>query len=473
MARAGMTENGNQTEEGLLLAFYGDDFTGSTDSLEGLAANGVRAMLFQEPPSQEDLERLDGVDAIGVAGASRSMTPSQMAAELPPTFSAINALDPPIIHYKVCSTFDSAPHVGSIGRAIELGQSVFDSSIVPVSQGTQVPSDRHVAFSNLFATYDGRSYRIDRHPIMRDHPVTPMSEGDLRRHLSQQTDESIGRVSVRHLGSDAQATSRFDTVAERNSIMILDATGEGHLHRIGRLLWERARTETGPLFVVGSSGLEHHALVHAWQQAGRIDRDQQLYYKRDPVEKVLVLSGSASATTAKQIDWASEHGFHEIRLDTAGLVDPETARGVRKETVEAVLTAMSSGESVVCYTAKGPHDEAISETKRRFESLDIENTLEARLGQQQGLILRGVIEESNIKRVCVAGGDTSSLSVRELDIHALEAIAPVGPGGPLCRVHADDRRLAGLEIAMKGGQVTTRSDQADYFGVVRNGGAES
>ena len=39
----------------LLLTFYGDDFTGSTDSMEVLSLGGVPTVLFLEPPSHEML----------------------------------------------------------------------------------------------------------------------------------------------------------------------------------------------------------------------------------------------------------------------------------------------------------------------------------------------------------------------------------------------------------------------------------
>ena len=62
----------------LRLAFYGDDFTGSTDALEVLTFAGYRCALFLEPPSIEMLESLGPFDAIRVAGNSRAMTPQDM-----------------------------------------------------------------------------------------------------------------------------------------------------------------------------------------------------------------------------------------------------------------------------------------------------------------------------------------------------------------------------------------------------------
>ena len=101
-----------------LLTYYGDDFTGSTDVIEALARSGIRSALFLEAPRAEQLiGRFAGLSAVGVAGLGRSMTPEQMDAALPPVFEAIRKLGANLFHYKTCSTFDSSPEVGSIGRA--------------------------------------------------------------------------------------------------------------------------------------------------------------------------------------------------------------------------------------------------------------------------------------------------------------------------------------------------------------------
>ncbi|MFC7156883.1 nucleotide-binding domain containing protein [Halomarina halobia] len=174
--------------------------------------------------------------------------------------------------------------------------------------------------------------------------------------------------------------------------------------------------------------------------------------------------------TAAQIDWASENGFRDIRLDTEALVDPNAAATARESAVEVATDALVAGDSVVLYSARGSDDPALKATRRRFRSLGIGGALETRLGREQGEILREVLERTRLRRACVAGGDTSSHAIPRLGIRALEAIAPVGPGAPLCRAHADDPAFDGLEIALKGGQIGTRHEAADYFGVVREGG---
>src|SRR6185436_2640646 len=104
----------SRTSKSLLLAYYGDDFTGSTDVMESLARAGVKTVLFLEPPTKAQIARFPGLLAFGIAGGSRAMSPKQMERELPRAFKALKASGASIVHYKTCSTFDSSPKVGSV-----------------------------------------------------------------------------------------------------------------------------------------------------------------------------------------------------------------------------------------------------------------------------------------------------------------------------------------------------------------------
>jgi len=126
----------SDTRHSLRLAFYGDDFTGSTDALEVLAFAGMQTALLLMPPTPEVLAHFPKLDAVGVAGDSRAMTPAEMDAHLPQVFAALAGCGAPIVHYKVCSTFDSSPGIGSIGRTMEIAQPIFRNSFIPVVGST-------------------------------------------------------------------------------------------------------------------------------------------------------------------------------------------------------------------------------------------------------------------------------------------------------------------------------------------------
>ncbi|WP_018962467.1 four-carbon acid sugar kinase family protein [Sporolactobacillus vineae] len=176
----------------ILLSFYGADFTGSTDAMESLTIHGLPTVLFLDVPDPSLLkERFFYAKCIGVAGNSRSMTPVQMEQELYPIFSKLKALGSDFVHYKVCSTFDSSSLIGNIATVQQLAQKVFKRlAWIPVFAAAP-DLKRYTVFGNHFATMDHETYRLDRHPTMSRHPITPMDEADLRTVLKNQGAEGL------------------------------------------------------------------------------------------------------------------------------------------------------------------------------------------------------------------------------------------------------------------------------------------
>jgi uncharacterized protein YgbK (DUF1537 family) len=186
-------------EQNILLAFYGDDFTGSTDALEFISRAGAKTVLFTEPPTTEQLKSFPDLDAYGVAGKTRALNPDEMERILLPAFEQMKEIGARHIHYKVCSTFDSSPAIGSIGKVVDCGAIVFKNKMVPILGG--MPSlGRYCLFGNLYARLgigsDGKIYRLDRHPSMSKHAVTPADESDLRIHIGKQTGKRIGLIDI-------------------------------------------------------------------------------------------------------------------------------------------------------------------------------------------------------------------------------------------------------------------------------------
>ncbi len=218
-----------------LLAYYGDDFTGSTDVMEVLTFAGVPTVLFLAAPSESDLLRFPEARAIGIAGTARSRSPDWMRANLPATFRALHALGTPILHYKVCSTFDSSPNIGSIGCALDLAFASTGRPWCVLVVGAPALR-RYQAFGTLFAAVDGVAHRLDRHPTMSRHPVTPMGEADLRRHLAEQTSEPIALIDLVAQKSgiaEAILANRPERAA------LFDVIDDQTLAETGRLVWQR------------------------------------------------------------------------------------------------------------------------------------------------------------------------------------------------------------------------------------------
>lgn len=425
---------------GLLLGFYGDDFTGSTDVMEVLTFAGLPTILFLREPTASDLTRFGDYRAVGIAGTARAQTPEWMDENLPRVFQSLTALDPQMVHYKICSTFDSAPHVGSIGRALEIGLRETKARYAPILVAAP-QLKRYQMFGTLFAEAEGVGVRLDRHPTMARHPVTPMAEADLRRHLAEQTDLKTRLVDFLSLSMPESELEKALTGGAR--AIFYDAFDHETIALAGAAIWNDRKRGS---FSVSSSGLQY-ALVEHWRRQGWLQ--PTMPSQRLPeAEQVFVLSGSCAPATAAQIDWAEAQGWTCLRADSF-----DTTAG--NEVVEASLNGLSAGANVVVYTARGPDDPMIA------------NQDADRIGAFLGAVARAVLERTRLKRLVVAGGDTSGAVMGALDVTALTASAPAAPGSPLCTAWGAAPFAEGLTLALKGGQ----RGAPDFFEVCRKGGS--
>jgi uncharacterized protein YgbK (DUF1537 family) len=451
--------------QGPLIAWYGDDFTGSAATMEALTFAGLPAVLFFDIPRPEQLARFPGMRGIGIAGIARSQPPAWMRAHLPPIFRSLRDSGAPLIHYKICSTFDSSPTTGSIGTAIEIGLDMFGNRWIPLI--TAAPAiHRYQAFGNLFATVGGTGYRLDRHPTMSRHPVTPMHEADLGRHLAAQTDLPTGVVDfVAMKGGRADAVLA-QRLADGARILSLDIVDQETLAEAGRLVWEPMGTHREPIqFVVGSQGVDYALIAH-WQSRGLIP-----VVETPPAAKrasrVVAVSGSCSPVTAEQIAWAEAHGFEGIRLDPAAAVDAERWAAELEAGVGRALQALSSGRDPVIFTARGPDDPSVAALSAAVAVAGASaEGVNDRIGHGLGRVLDRIMRTAGIERGIIAGGDTSSHAALALGVYALTALAATVPGAALFKAHSDDPAHRDLELALKGGQMGT----PDYFGRIKAGG---
>ena len=434
-----------------MLAFYGDDFTGSTDALEFLARAGAKTVLFIEPPTAEQLQRYPGINAFGVAGSTRALPPAQMEQILQPAFEQLQKTGARHVHYKVCSTFDSSPHVGSIGRAIEVGATVFKQAFVPVLVAAPVLG-RYSLFGNLFARMgigsNGSIHRLDRHPSMSRHPVTPADESDLRLHLQKQTHKKMGLIDILQLAAPtATIQSNIDyLVGQACEVIFFDALYQEQLYGIGEVIDERANAST--LFSVGSSGIEM-ALGQYWNKNNILQPVQQWAHP-GKAAPLLVLCGSCSPVTANQILYAKSIGFKELLINTAAICNKEE-QALQNE-IDMAVSWLREGHNLIVHTGGA--------TQRQTASLPADV-----LGTALGRIAKKVIAQTGIQRLVIAGGDTSSYAGRALGIEAVEVITPLSPGAPLCKATAPGSPADGLEVNFKGGQV----GGDNYFEVLLNG----
>jgi uncharacterized protein YgbK (DUF1537 family) len=346
---------------------------------------------------------------------------------------------------------------------MDLAASVFANPCIPLL--VAAPSlGRYCLFGNLFAQMgigsNGEIYRLDRHPSMKNHPVTPADESDLRLHLSKQTKQKVGLINILDLEkNDDELNQIFETnIQNGNSVVLIDALYQEQLLKIGKLLDQQVPAN-GALFSVGSSAIEmaiganwaeekKWAPVHSWPDPGM-------------AEPLLVICGSCSPVTYAQINWAKANGFEELILDAKDL---ET-KGMLAHAVQQALSAagsfLTSGKSVVIHT-NGFVDQTTGQTDQQLRQVNVDSE---KIGTILGEIAKQLHETISLKRIVLAGGDSSSYAARAMDIEAVEMIAALVIGAPLCKIHSKNSKLNGLEINFKGGQVGGE----DYFGILREG----
>lgn len=419
----------------LRLAYYADDFTGATDALEQLENAGVRTRLFLEPPSRKALAATPEVEAIGVAGRSRSLPTAKIDAEARLALRMLRELGAAHLHYKVCSTFDSSPDTGSIGRVIDIAAEEFGGPFIPLV--VAAPGlGRWCVFGNLFASYgigaDTPAYRLDRHPSMSRHPVTPADEADLRRHLARQTNKEIALVDIRTVecGPEAVIAAVERSYREEGAkIVLFDCLSNENVATLGAVL-EHYHASIRPLFSVGSSAIEA-ALAAQWNLPANIAPPIT------PSEPVLVLVGSCSPVTATQVDEAQQAGFSVVTIDVRRLI------GGDELVVEEI--AIQAGEALA-------RTSSVVVSSQGLTNEDI-NLPAEQLGAALAAVYRRVRESSPLGLTILAGGDTSSYAARSLRIESLDYHSPLTPGAPICRATSADPLVDGGCFVFKGGQV--------------------
>jgi uncharacterized protein YgbK (DUF1537 family) len=456
--------------------FYGDDFTGSTDALLQFDRFGLRSTLLVSPPSDEALSAAaERYDVIGVAGIARSLPTHLIDGELRPIFAAFARLGPQFVQYKICSTFDSSPTVGSFAPAIALAHEIFSAVALPVLPA-QPEFGRYTLFANHFARAGSQTFRLDRHPTMSRHPSTPIDEADVRLLLERQVQGAVANfdlVSLRAAGHQTALAHLAALQASEPVAIVFDAIENEDLVRAGRLLRTNARAPIEangdrrprrPVVALGSGGLSYGLAAAKGEQQPR----QRVYERLATVEKVLVVSGSCAPQTAAQIEWALERGWRGVRVDPfAWLAAPPSQRAavVADIAAKAIEELRVSKRGVVVYSALGPED-------RPGSSGDVPNgaQLAEVLGSGLGHIVRRVFEQTGLRRAIISGGDTSGFATRALGAASLEILAPLVPAGAVCRLSTRNRGdIDNAEVMLKGGQVGMR----ELFEIVRTGDASA
>lgn len=413
------------------IGFLGDDLTGASDVLAQAHRHGLEAaMVIGDAPLPRD------ADVVGIAGPIRSLGGEPFDTMVGKGLARLAALDPDVLLYKVCSTFDSSPAIGSIGRGISLLHRQFrDHGPIAVTPA-QPEFGRFTAFSDHYAAHSGHVHRLDRHPVMSVHPSTPMHDADLRRVLTAQLDPGA-RVGEIHLPSFDGGTFADAWTACRRDVgttaFVVDATREEHLDAIARALLQDA-AGSGPALVVGSGGIMG-ALARLSTTA-----PPPVPPALEAHGPVLAVSASASAVTAGQLRDAIEHGWADVPIPPELLHRsvPHLAAALEAQ----VRTALAAGQDVVVHSTRGPGDPRFADDR----PVD-----PGRVGSLIGHVAARMAADGLTRDIAVFGGDTSSHALAAMGVRQLRVAHQFVTAGPV--LESPDPPVAGCRLLLKGGQV--------------------
>jgi len=400
----------------MLLGCIADDFTGASDLANTLAKEGMTTVQFvgtPDGPAPADCEA--GVIAL----KTRSIAAADAVAQSLAALAWLKAQGCRQILFKYCSTFDSTPagNIGSVAEALLDALAAPYAVVCPVFPAT----GRTLYMGHLFI-----KDRLLSESGMEAHPLTPMTDPDIRRWLSRQTRIAVGLVpyAMVRLGADA-IREGLDLEAQAGyRLIVTDAVVDDDLRAIGAAL-------DGAALVTGGSGIAIGLPANFRAKGLLAGTAAELPKITGPG---CVLSGSCSSASRAQVAaYAAGHPSLPVRpVDLmAGRMTVEAALGFVAENLQA--------EPIVFSTAD-PNEVAAAQAEFGREALAeaIESFFAA---MAVGLTAMGV------RRLVIGGGETSGAVITALQLDQLRIGPEIDPGVPVL-ISGRDPPLA---LALKSG----------------------
>ena len=389
----------------MLLGVIADDFTGASDIANTLVKgldgrSGLRTAQFLGLP---DRAASADIEAGVVSLKSRSIPVDDAIALSRAALRWLQAQGCRQFVFKYCSTFDSTPE-GNIGPVAEALAADLGAGGVVVCP----------AFPTMGRTvYQGHLFVNDAllsESGMEHHPLTPMTDPDIRRFLALQTSGPVGHVPWTAVSRGAAAVSDAlrGSAGRGETLTVVDAISDDDLAVIGQA------TEDAVLLTGGSGiarGLPHN-FIRRGLAAGRkaalpiVGGDKA------------ILAGSCSRATRRQIaHHAENHPVMAIDIDDVmhGRVSPETI---------VAFVASHRGEEPLAYSSGSPDDVTAAQTTYGREA--VSGRLDDFFGEAARLLV-----DAGIRRLIVAGGETSGAVVSALNLRALTIGPEIDPGVPV------------------------------------------
>ncbi|MEL6679308.1 MAG: 3-oxo-tetronate kinase [Pseudomonadota bacterium] len=412
----------------MILGCIGDDFTGSSDLANTLAKGGMKVTQYTGVP---DGPAAAEVEAGVVALKSRSIPPAEAVGKSLAALDWLLAQGCTQIVFKYCSTFDSTPQ-GNIGPVAEALAERLGEDVVVVCPAFPA-TGRSIYQGHLFV-----NDRLLSESGMEHHPLTPMTDPDLRRWLAPQTTWRVGHVGMGHVAQGADAVEAA-LAAEAPAMVVVDAIQDTDLYEIGQAL-------RGRKLITGGSGIAL-GLPSNFRDEGLISGGRAPWTGQ--AGRAAILSGSCSVATQGQVArYGATHPAREV-----------TAEAVMDGSVTAAALAewAAGQEAPLIYSSADPA--TVSAAQDRFGREAVAGAIEALFAD----LARRLVADG-VTRLVSAGGETSGAVVEGLGLTALQIGPEIAPGVPAVR--AADRPLT---LALKSGNFGGEDFFAEALAVLGHG----
>ena len=391
----------------MYLGCIGDDFTGSSDLGNMLTKAGMHVVQYSGIP---DMPAAGDVDAGIVALKSRSIPVDEAIAQSLAALDWLQAQGCEQFFFKYCSTFDSTPE-GNIGQvAMALAERLSAKQVIfcPAFPTT----GRSIYQGHLFV---GQELLSDS--PLKDHPLNPMTESDLRKWLALQTGTKIGHVAYEDVRQgDSQVRQKMaDEAATGRNYMIVDAINDEDLMVVGKALKSQK-------LVTGGSGIAIGLPQNFDGLAGGKHSSQNW---TGEAGKCVAICGSCAAATRAQIAAHKTAGQPVLSLDSAAVITGEF--GISDALAWAEETLAASPDAVpLIYSSAEP--EEVRKIQQEFGRELAAEAFESFFGA-----LAVAVVNDMASRLIVAGGETSGAVVEALGLPALIIGPEIDPGVPALR----------------------------------------
>jgi uncharacterized protein YgbK (DUF1537 family) len=386
----------------MILGLIADDFTGATDVASMLVREGMRTVQVIGVPAGP----APAADAVVVALKSRTVPAAQAVGESLAALAWLRAAGARQIYFKYCSTFDSTP-AGNIGPVAE---ALLDALGAPLAIACPAfPENGRTVFRGHLFVGD----QLLSDSGMRDHPLTPMTDANLVRVLQAQCKGKVGllRYDTLARGADAARAALAALAADGVRLAVADAVTNDDLRVLGAAVADAALVTAGSGVALG--------LPAAYVARGWLQADAQAATLPAVGGAAAVLSGSCSLATNAQVQQWLQAGRPAWRVDARALARGEPLAAQALDWARARLPA---GPVLVYATAEPAEVRAV---QAELGAERAGQLVEACLASvAQGLV------DAGVRRLVVAGGETSGAVVQALGVQSLRIGAPIDPGVP-------------------------------------------